>query len=415
MALNDVYTEKQIEVLKGTRKKDWFITILHGAKRSGKTRINNDSFLSELRRVRSIADKLDIKEPMYILAGVSSATIQKNVLQELYNVYGISPKFDKHNNFTLFGVKVVQAYTGNIGGVASIRGMTSFGAYINEASLAKNEVFKEIVSRCSGEGARILADTNPDNPEHWLKKDYIDSDDENIQSFHFGLDDNTFLSERYRKNIKSATPSGMFYDRDIFGAWVSSDGVVYKDFDANKHFIDSSELPKLTTFYCGVDWGYDHWGSIVVIGETVDGKAYLIEEHASQYEEIDYWANIAKDIQHRYGLRVPFYCDSARPEHVARFKREKIKAFNADKARLSGVESVAKLFKMDSFFICRDKVKKFPDEIYQYVWDKKKGEPIKEHDDVLDAVRYAIYTHRKPRQPKVNAKKTIDRFKKYGL
>ena len=114
--------------------------------------------------MRKIADEEDIKEPMYILAGVSSATIQKNILQELYNMYSIEPKFDKHGNFKLFGVKVVQAYTGNIGGVGAIRGMTAYGAYINEASLARQEVFAEIVSRCSGTGARILADTNPDNP-----------------------------------------------------------------------------------------------------------------------------------------------------------------------------------------------------------------------------------------------------------
>lgn len=395
--ISNIYTDKQIAVLNATIKKDWFITLLHGAKRSGKTKINNDLFLFELRRVRKIADKEGIKEPMYILAGVSSATIQKNILQELYNMYAIEPKFDKHNNFILFGVKVVQAYTGNIGGVGAIRGMTAHGAYINEASLARQEVFAEIVSRCSGTGARIVGDTNPDNPEHWLKKEYIDNPSDKIQSFHFELDDNTFLSDDYRENIKASTPSGMFWDRDIKGLWVSADGVVYQDFDASKHYIQSKDLPNLSTFYCGVDWGYEHWGSIVVLGETDNGTTYLIEEHAKQFEEIDYWVDIAKGIQERYGLRVPFYCDSARPEHVVRFQRERINAVNADKARLSGVESVAKLFKTDKLFICRDKVIKFPNEIYQYVWDKKKGEPIKEYDDVLDALRYAIYNQHKPK------------------
>lgn len=391
--ISDIYSKRQIEVLKQTINKDWFIALLHGAKRSGKTKMNNDLFLFELRRVRKIADAEGVKEPMYILAGVSSSTIQKNILQELYNMYSIEPKLDKHNSFKLFGVKVVQAYTGNIGGVGAIRGMTAYGAYVNEASLAKQEVFAEIVSRCSGNGARILADTNPDNPEHWLKKEYIDKPNENVKAFHFELDDNTFLSERYRENIKAATPSGMFYDRDIKGLWVSADGVVYQDFDSNKHYIQSKDLPKLSTFYCGVDWGYEHWGSIVVIGETDDGTAYLIEEHAKQHEEIDYWVDIAKGIQERYGSRVPFYCDSARPEHVDRFKREHIEAFNGDKARLTGVEAVARRFKKDKLFICRDKVDKFPNEIYQYVWDEKKGEPIKLFDDVLDSLRYAIYTN----------------------
>ncbi len=393
MALIDVYSPKQIEVLDAVINDTWFINILHGAKRAGKTKIDNDTFLFELRRVRKIADEIGVKEPMYILAGVSSATIQKNVLQELYNDYGIEPKYDKHNNFTLLGVKVVQAYTGNIGGVKSIRGMTAFGAYINEASLAVREVFAEIISRCSAPKSRILADTNPDNPEHWLKKEYIDNPSKKIINFHFELDDNTFLSEDYRENIKETTPSGMFYDRDIKGLWVSAEGVVYRDFDSNKHYIQSSELPLLQTFYCGVDWGYEHWGSIVVIGVDEQGVKYLIEEHATQYEEIDYWVDVAKGIQNRYGARTPFYCDSARPEYVKKFRKEKINSIKADKARLSGVESVAKLFKTDSLFICRDKVSKFRDEIYQYVWDKSKGEPIKQFDDVLDSLRYAIYSH----------------------
>ncbi|CAM3217753.1 PBSX family phage terminase large subunit [Lactococcus hircilactis] len=400
--ISDIYSKKQIDVLKQTVNKDWFIALLHGAKRSGKTKMNNDLFLFELRRVRKIANDEGVKEPMYILAGVSSATIQKNILQELYNMYNISPKFDKHNNFKLFGVKVVQAYTGNIGGVGAIRGMTAYGAYINEASLARQEVFGEIVSRCSGSGARILADTNPDNPEHWLKKEYIDKPNKNVKAFHFELDDNTFLSKRYRDNIKAATPSGMFYDRDIKGLWVSADGVVYKDFDASKHYINSSALPSLSKFYCGVDWGYSHWGSIIVIGETDDGTAYLVEEHAKQYEEIDYWVDVAKGIQERYGSRVPFYCDSARSEHVARFKRDRIQAFNGDKARLSGVESVARRFKRDKLYICRDRVEKFPNEIYQYVWDEKSGEPIKQFDDVLDSVRYAIYTNEVMNSKKAN-------------
>lgn len=392
MSLYDLYTPKQIEILKRVKEKDFFILGLHGAKRTGKTVINNDIFLRELKRVRKIADALKIREPMYILAGVSSKTIQNNVLQELYNRYELDIKFDKHNSFTLFGVKVVQAFTGTIAGLGGIRGMTAFGAYINEASLANEKVFKEIISRCSGDGARIVFDTNPDHPEHWLKKEYIDSDSENIISYHFKLDDNTFLTERYIKNIKESTPSGMFYDRDIEGLWVTGEGVVYSDFNAAKHYIgDISEI-EFETYIAGVDWGYSHFGSIVVFGIDKDNKWYLIEEHATQFKEIDYWVNIALDIKERYG-NINFYCDSARPEHVERFRRERIRALNADKSVLSGIEEVARLIKLNRFFVLENKVKRFKKEIYNYVWDEKTGEPIKANDDVLDSIRYTIYTH----------------------
>lgn len=392
MDLNRLYTPKQIEILKRTNTEDFFILGLHGAKRTGKTVINNDIFLRELIRVRKIADKLKIKEPMYILAGVSSKTIQNNVLQEIYNRYQLDIKFDKHNSFTLFGVKVVQAFTGTIGGLGGIRGMTAFGAYVNEASLANEKVFKEIISRCSGDGARIVFDTNPDNPEHWLKKEYIDSKSENIISYHFELDDNTFLSPRYIQNIKESTPSGMFYDRDIRGLWVTGEGVVYSDFDSNKHFINDVDNIDFETYIAGVDWGYSHFGSIVVFGIDKLNNWYLLEEHAKQFKEIDYWAEVALDIKARYG-NINFYCDSARPEHVERFRRERIRAINADKSVLSGIEEVARLIKLGRFFVVSDKVKVFKKEIYNYVWDEKTGNPVKENDDVMDSMRYAIYSH----------------------
>lgn len=392
MDLNRLYTPKQIEILKRTNTEDFFILGLHGAKRTGKTVINNDIFLRELIRVRKIADKLKIKEPMYILAGVSSKTIQNNVLQEIYNRYQLDIKFDKHNSFTLFGVKVVQAFTGTIGGLGGIRGMTAFGAYVNEASLANEKVFKEIISRCSGDGARIVFDTNPDNPEHWLKKEYIDSKSENIISYHFELDDNTFLSPRYIQNIKESTPSGMFYDRDIRGLWVTGEGVVYSDFDSNKHFINDVDNIEFETYIAGVDWGYSHFGSIVVFGIDKLNNWYLLEEHAKQFKEIDYWADVALDIKARYG-NINFYCDSARPEHVERFRRERIRAINADKSVLSGIEEVARLIKLGRFFVVSNKVKVFKKEIYNYVWDEKTGNPVKENDDVMDSMRYAIYSH----------------------
>src|SRR5574344_1543072 len=207
MAIKDLYTPKQLEVLTKIWNDDFFICGLHGAKRAGKTVVNNDAFISELVRVRQIADKIGVDEPMYILAGTSSTSIQNNVLQELYNKYEFEPKYDKHGSFVFKGVKVVQVYTGSISGLKCARGFTAFGAYINEASLANETVFKEIISRCSGEGARIVWDSNPDNPNHFLKQDYIDTDDDMIIHFHFKLDDNTFLSDRYIKSIKAATPS----------------------------------------------------------------------------------------------------------------------------------------------------------------------------------------------------------------
>ena len=393
MPLNKLYTKKQRNIIKASREKDWFMMINHGAVRAGKTVLDNDLFLFELKRAKKNAEEDGVMTPMYILGSTSAGTLQTNIIREIEDKYAQDIKFDRYGNFTFWGVYVVTTFTGSIAGLKSIRGMTAYGAYINEATLANKEVFDEIVKRCSGLGARIIMDTNPDHPNHWLKVDYIDkADGEKIVANHFTIFDNDFLNKRYVDNLIAVTPSGVFTERGIYGRWTSGEGAVYTDFDENKHYITKEQLPTNLTYFCGVDWGYEHYGSIVVVGQTDSGEAYLIEEYAKQHEEIDYWVDIAKDVQRRYGRMIPFYCDTARPEHIARFTREKLNAIYADKSILSGVEAVARRFKNGKLFVASDKVEKFKDEIYQYIWDKKSGKPREEHDDVLDALRYAIYS-----------------------
>ncbi len=393
--LKTVFTEKQITVLQELKKEDWFITTLHGAVRSGKTYLNNFIFLMELRRVARIAKEQGISKPMYILAGFSMSSIQDNILTELNNVFDIELKFDKFGAFELMGVKVIQTTHGNKTGVGRIRGMTAYGAYVNEASLAVESVFEEIKTRCSGVGARIIADTNPDQPEHWLKKNYIDKAETNfdMKAFQFVLDDNTFLDERYVRNLKKATPSGMFYDRAINGMWVTGKGAIYCDFDKNIHYRNSETMPQyFSDYFIGLDFGYEHWGSLVLFGKS-DGAYYLIKEVSAQHQQIEYWVEQLQEISYSYGLDIPIYCDSARPEHVAKIGESGLNAIFANKSVLSGIETVAGLLKTGKLFFNEDGISHFKDEIYNYVWDSKTGKPVKMHDDTMDAIRYALHSH----------------------
>lgn len=393
-------TNKQIEVLKSYLNDDWKYMILSGAVRSGKTFIDNYIFMLELRRVHKMALKDGTTNPKYILAGYSNGTIYNNVISELENTFGIEVNYDRRGHFHLFGVEIVPAYTGSVRGIGGIRGMTSYGAYVNEASLATEGVFQEIVQRCSKEGARVIADTNPDNPNHWLKKDYIDNKnpEARIISFHFTLDDNTFLPQDYVKALKAATPSGMFYDRSILGLWVTADGIVYRDFDQRKMVIPKAKLPHIVKYYCGVDWGFEHKGVITVWGDDAKGNVYMIEEHTSQFKYISYWINVAKKIQEKYGKGITFWVDSARPDNYSEFLRAGINARNADKDRMAGVERVAEYMKLGKFFAVQDNMDQFINEVYQYVWDENTGEPKKDNDDVMDSMRYAIFNEHKDNQ-----------------
>lgn len=408
MSLNDLYTKKQIEVLKETQKSDWFMLINHGAKRSGKTILNNDLFLMELMRVRKIADTLGIATPMYILAGVSSKTIQNNILTEIYNKYGITFKFDKHGSFNFKGVKIVQAYTGTIAGLGGIRGMTAFGAYINEASLAKQEVFKEIISRCSGEGARILVDTNPDNPKHWLLNEYINNSDANILSFKYSLDDNTFLGERYIKNIKANTPQGIFYQRDILGNWVAGEGVIYKSFADNVTKFETEKSFNFETINIGVDFGGNKSKHAFCCTGITKGYKELIAL-ASEKHEPDtperlnaQFIDFVKKMLYKYGRIDCIYCDSAEQVLIRGMQKAlqdnnlNIAIKNAIKNEIiNRIRIVNVLMTTSRFFYIKNENASLVDALQSAVWDSKSLEDKRLDDntsdiDTLDSFEYSF-------------------------
>ncbi|MGN7409958.1 PBSX family phage terminase large subunit [Sporosarcina sp. SAFN-010] len=394
-------TPKQIEVVESVRTEDPKILIMSGAKRAGKTHVALLLFLAHVA-------KYEGEGLAFILGGATYSSIWRNILDDMEKIIGRDIKLDKKNSFQLFGNKIYVFDGSKSDSWKKARGFTAAGAFLNEGTALHDMFVKEVISRCSYKGARIIIDTNPENPGHPVKEDYIDKDGQtldsgrlNIRAFHFTLYDNIFLDPEYVESIVASTPSGMFTDRDIKGQWVAAEGVIYKDFDQHVHYITSEEAEKLNfvRYWAGVDWGYEHYGSIVVLAEDDQGDIYLVEEHARQHEEIDYWVVVAKDIKARYG-NINFYCDTARPEHKVRFRREGIRAFDADKAVVSGIEEVARLFKLRKLKVVSDKVDRFKKEIFMYVWNSTTGEPVKLWDDVLDALRYAIYTHLKPKRRK---------------
>lgn len=237
-----------------------------------------------------------------------------------------------------------------------------------------------------------------------MKVDYIDkadNKDARIKAFHFTIDDNTFLPAEYVKALKVQTPSGMYTDRAIKGLWVTGEGAIYKDFDERTMVIPNEDVKGIKKYVAGVDWGYQHYGSIVVFGITDDGKWYLVEEHTKQYKEIDYWTDIAHKLQKKYGRDMPFYSDTARTEFIDHFTHNGINAKYGWKSVVPGIEIVASLMKQGHFFVKQSAPVRFLDEIYNYQWDDKAEDAVvKENDDCMDACRYAIasYVHENERK-----------------
>ena len=397
------FHELQKKVISCMKYENPKILVCSGAKRSGKTYVLTFVFLMHISKFKN-------KGYSFIIGGTTQASIRRNILNDLEAILGKSINLSKDNHFRLFGNKVYCFDGANADSYKKARGFTAYGAFLNEATTLHDSFVKEVISRCSGEGARIYMDTNPENPTHSVKVDYIDKDGQmlsngqlNIKAFNFTLYDNTFLNKEYVESIEASTPSGMFFDRDILGIWVASEGVVYQDFNKDIHYIKEANT-ELKKIFCGVDFGWEHYGSIVVVGLGLDDRYYLIKEYAYKHKDIEYWISIAKEIIKEYG-NINFYCDYARPDYVHKLQINGIRAINAKKDVLEGISTVATLFKTNKLLILEDNVNIFKSEIYNYVWAKGKDEPIKSSDDVLDSLRYAIYTDMKLTGSKFNRSK----------
>lgn len=305
-------TPKQKEVLECFIEENPKILVASGAKRAGKT------FVFIILYLMHIA-KYENQGLSFIIGGSTQASIRRNILNDMEDILGKELRLDKTNAVEVFGNKVYCFDGSNSDSWKKVRGFTSAGALLNEGTALHDSFVKEVISRCSYPGARILIDTNPENPMHPVKTDYIDKSGDrlengrlNIKAFHFTLHDNIFLDPEYVESIIASTPSGMYTDRDIEGRWVAPEGIVYRDFSERKHYITEAALNEVNMVkYIGaVDWGYEHHGALLVLGKDDKGNWYLVEEHAKQHEEIDYWVDVARGVKERYG-NITFYCDSA--------------------------------------------------------------------------------------------------------
>ena len=146
-------SDKQKEVVRCVINENPKILVLSGAKRAGKTYIMIYCFL------RHVA-KYENKGYKFILGGTTQASLRRNVLDDLEKILGRDIKLAKDNHFRLFGNKIYCFDGATSDSYKKVRGFTSYGAFLNEATTLHDTFVKECITRCSGDGARIFLEAN---------------------------------------------------------------------------------------------------------------------------------------------------------------------------------------------------------------------------------------------------------------
>ena len=256
--IDELLNPKQLDFL---LNKDRRINLLTGSVRSGKT------YVSLLKWAIFVGLMPESAE--FLMTGKTLTSLKRNCLGLLQDLVGSDNfKFSvSQKSGKLFGRTIWLEGANDDRAESKIRGMTLGGAYVDELTQVPEDFYKMLLSRLSVKNAKLYATTNPDTPNHWVKKQIIDNEEIDKQVWNFILDDNVILKEQneeYFEQLKKEYQSmgGVFYDRFILGLWVLAEGLIYRQFANNTELfikdsaIDENKNPiNFMIITIGLDYG----------------------------------------------------------------------------------------------------------------------------------------------------------------
>lgn len=393
-------------------------TILSGAVSAGKTFISLWALLIYIRHV-STAGQI-------IIIGRTLGTINTNVMQLLMSeaIFGRLAQQVKYTpgakTAKILGRTVHLYGAGDVNAETKIRGMTVAFAYVDEATLLPEGFWNMLVTRLRVPGAKLLATTNPDSQNHWLRTKWIKQGAKTSTAHYtFTMDDNPSLEAEYIA-LQKASFSGLFYDRFILGKWVAAAGVVYQEFDEDKHVIPFARLPKLERCLAvGIDYGTTNTTAAVLLALTRERVPRLVVLGAWGYNAAEHHGITLPDVELSRQLRdwvddfddkpkhhprafvIPEYwfLDPSAASMRAQLAADDQITWKADNRVLRGISDVSNLISKDRLLFVAETCEGLIDEITEYSWDPKKAaegldEVLKVNDHFCDALRYAVRSTR---------------------
>ncbi|MEU8023695.1 PBSX family phage terminase large subunit [Micromonospora haikouensis] len=418
-------SRKQIDSIRQSRAQ---INIWTGAIRSGKT---ISSLMRWLMFVRHAPTSGQL-----VMIGKTKDTLNRNIFAVLtdpaiFGALASEVHYTPGSGIAVILGRVVHVIGANDARSESrLRGMTIAGAYVDEITLLPRDFWVQLLGRMSGDDAKLFGTTNPDNPAHFLRRDYLSRAHEpamNLRHWHFTIDDNPALSAAKKASYK-AQFTGLFYKRFILGAWVAAEGAVYDMWDEDRHVID--DVPLISRWIAvGVDYGTKNPFAALAVGLGADRKLYVVDEYRydsaqhhrqkspERYAEAlrgwvdnieqpgtagraDPYGNTPAAAGPVRGI-VPemVAVDPSAAEFIATLSEDPEGRFVPTKARndvTNGILTVSSLLTLGRLYVHR-RCKGLIDEFPGYAWHDEKAKlgedvPIKVDDHSLDALRYALFT-----------------------
>lgn len=288
------------------------------------------------------------------------------------------------NFFEIFGGK-------DEGSAALIQGRTLAGVLLDEVALMPRSFVEQALARCSVDGARLWFSCNPESPQHWFKREWIDQREKrNALYLHFEMRDNPSLSEKTLAQYESRY-TGVFYDRYIRGLWVLAEGLVY-DFFGEDQIVD--EIPRSGRYYISCDYGTLNPFSAGLWCVTPTGATRIREYYYSgrgtnaQKTDEEYYEELRK-LADGYHVEYVVIDPSAASFITTVFRHGEFRVVKADNEVMDGIRKTAVYLKSGKMKIhrsCKDAIREFG--LYRWDEDSTVDKVIKESDHAMDDIRY---------------------------
>ena len=280
----------------------------------------------------------------------------------------------------------------------TLRGQQFDFVVIDEIASMRNfwsvwyEVIRPTLTDKKGE---VLFISTPKGFNHFYDLYNKEAEDKDYKSFHFISSDNPHIPLEEIEKAKIEMPGDAFA-QEYMADFRKTEGLVYKEFNRERH-TTSDEPIKIIEHIAGVDFGFNHPAAVIHVKRDYDGVYWVTDEWVrTKRTEIQ----IAEYVSSCKFNKI--YPDPENPSAVQVMNDHGLPVYEVVKGKgsvQSGINKVRELFKQNRIMInkkCKNLILEL--ETYSYDQDKvARGDveyasenPIKEHDDALDALRYAI-------------------------
>jgi phage terminase large subunit len=237
---------------------------------------------------------------------------------------------------------------------------------------------------------QLMAATNPGAPNHWLKKRFTPAVPGQREYYHATAADNRFLPADYQASI-AGLPDNVFGQRLGQGLWVMAEGAIYQ------FPPDQIASPEPATAWreivAGIDWGFVHAFACEIVGMSGSGRLAVLGEVYRKGSLVEDIIPLLLRLQETLGITA-FHADPSEPEYIATCQRAGLAVVPAINDVAPGINTVALAMKQG--LTIDPRCDGLLDELPAYRWAPQrttgglKDEPLKEHDDACDALRYAV-------------------------